>query len=649
MTKILRSWLLVLLTACLMNGQTGTGAPSLADFDSLMSGLLTKYSIPGGSMAVSYRGRLVYARGFGVADRDTGELVQPDSVFRVASVSKPLTMIGIMRLVEQGRVRLDDKVFGQHLRSLTAPPNLVKQAVYDDITVRQLLQHTAGLPSTDNTVDPFFAPRYQQVTQAFGGTGIPTLEQMLRWQITRPLGSTPGAQFNYSNMGLAAAGRVIEAASGKKYEAFLREDVLGPLGITKTRAGRTRLADRTPGEVRYHMPAGATTEASQFGEGQVFRPYSGAFSLELLEGAATWITTSVDLVRIASRLNAVAPGALITRDSFAEIIRRPPAPLSQTTNSFYGLGFNVELEGQSQARLIHNGSLPGTRSVLFRFGTLDVCVAAAFNMRVATELDDDFIGELYSGIRTAANRNRQWPEQDLWGVYYAQDRPRFTAASVVSAASFRGGSIAPGQIITLFGERLAGAALTTAQVNNGRLSTSLDGTRLLFDGTAAPLVYTSAGQLSAIVPYNVAGKARVRVVLERLGVQSDPVEMTVVEAAPAIFTANASGTGPAAVITYPEARIAVLFATGEGLTNPGAEDGALALTQPLPAPRLPVKVLLAGREAKVLYAGAAPGLTAGLFQLNIEVPEDLAATANLPVVLEVGSQRSIAGVTLSLR
>jgi uncharacterized protein (TIGR03437 family) len=639
----------MLLASSLLFGQTGTGSPSLSDLDTLMSGLLAKYAVPGGSMAVSYRGRLVYARGFGVTDRDTNELVQPDAVFRVASVSKPLTAIGIMRLVEQGKLRLEDRVFAQHLRSLTAPPNLVKQAVYDDITVRQLLQHTAGLPSTDNTVDPFFAPRYQQVAQAFGATGIPTLEQMLRWQLTRPLGSAPGTQYTYSNMSMAAAGRVVEAASGKRYEAFLREDVLAPLGITKTRAGRTRLADRTPGEVRYHMPLGSTTEASQFGEGQVFRPYSGAFSLELLEGAATWITTSVDLVRIASRLNPDAPGALLTRESFAELIRRPPAPLSQTTNSFYGLGFNVELEAQGQARLIHNGTLPGTRSVLFRFGTLDLCVAAAFNMRVAAELDDDFISELYTGIRAAANRSRQWPEQDLWGLYYAQDRPRFTAASLVSAASFRGGSIAPGQIISLFGDRLAGPALTTAQVNNGRLSTTLDGTRLLFDGTPAPLVYTSAGQLSAIVPYNVAGKGRVRVVLERLGVQSESVEMTVVEAAPALFTANASGTGPAAAITYPDARIAVLFATGEGLTTPAAEDGALAVTQPLPAPRLPVKVLLAGREAKVLYAGAAPGLTAGLFQLNIEVPEDLAGTANLPVVLEVGTQRSIAGVTLSLR
>lgn len=636
---------LLFLPFSLLVGQTGLAVPSMSALDTIMQELLTKYEVPGGSLAVTYQGRLVYARGFGFADRDTREPVQPDSIFRIASISKPLTAISLMKLRQEGKFNLDDRAFGQHLASVQPPPGMVKQAAYDQITVRQLLQHTAGLPSSELN-DPMFNPRFLPASQAFGGTGVPTTEQFLRWHITRPLLNTPGQVHSYSNVSLFAAGKVLEAVSGKKYEDYIRNDVFAPLGITKTRLGRTRLADRYPGEVRYHMPTGSAPTTSLYGDGPVDFPYGG-FSLELIEAAGAWTSTAVDLVRILSRLNSSQPGAILNADSMTEIARRPPAPVSQTGVNYYGLGFSIFMPASGIPNFFHSGSLPGTRTYVVRYSVQDITYAALFNMR--TSRDDEFIAEVDRRLGAATQQGRMWPTHDLWSSFLTIDRPRFSSSGLVSAASFRGGAVAPGQIVTLFGDKLGGSALVTAQLANNRLTTQLDGTRVLFDGTPAPMVYTSASQISAIVPYNVAGKSQVRVTVERLGVESEAVQVPVSTSAPALFTANSSGTGPAAAITYPDARIAVLYGTGEGVSDPTPLDGALALGSPLPSPRLPVKVLVAGREVKVLYAGAAPGLTAGLFQINIELPEDLANQQNLPVELEVGGNKSLSGVTLTLR
>ncbi|MCX6612415.1 MAG: serine hydrolase, partial [Acidobacteria bacterium] len=573
------------------------------------------------------------------------EPVQPDSIFRIASVSKPLTSIGLMKLRQDGKLTLDDRIFVQQLSTVQPPPGLTRQASYDQLTLRQILQHTAGLPSTDSN-DPMFSPRFLPASQAFGATGVPTAEQFLRWQITRPLINPPGQVHSYSNVSLFTAGRVLEAASGKKYENFMREDIFAPLGITKTRLGRTRLVDRFPGEVRYHMPTGTAQVTSVYGDGQVDFPYGG-FALELIEGAGAWTSTAVDLARIFSRLSPTTPGALLNADSLAEIAKRPPAPLPQTGTNYYGLGFNIFMPASGLPNYFHSGSLPGTRTYFARFSASDITYVVLFNMRPT--LDDEFLSEVDRRLGAGATMARTWPTHDLWGAFLAGERPRFSASGLVSAASFRGGAIAPGQIVTLFGDKIGGSALVTAQLANNRLTTLLDGTRVLFDGTPAAMVYTSGSQISAIVPYNVAGKTQVRVTVERLGVESEAVSVPVAASAPALFTANSSGTGPVAAITYPDARIAVLYGTGEGISDPTPLDGALAVSSPLPSPRLPVKVFVGGREVKVLYAGAAPGLTAGLFQINIEVPEELASQQNLPVELEVGGNKSLSGVTLSLR
>jgi len=234
-----------------------------------------------------------------------------------------------------------------------------------------------------------------------------------------------------------------------------------------------------------------------------------------------------------------------------------------------------------------------------------------------------------------------------------------TEAALVNGASYFSGPIAPGEILTLFGvalgpDDLTGLTLTAQR----RVATSSGGVRVLFDGTPAPVLYASSGQVGVIVPFNVAGKAAVRVQLEFNGRLTNGVTKNVATAAPAFFTANSSGRGGGAFLNgdgglnteaNPAERgsIVVLYATGMGPMRPAMNDGELA-APPYAQPLIAYKVRIADRECEVLYGGAALGLVAGLAQLNVRVPADI-APGIVPVSLEVNGIRSPRTVSLAVR
>jgi uncharacterized protein (TIGR03437 family) len=240
-------------------------------------------------------------------------------------------------------------------------------------------------------------------------------------------------------------------------------------------------------------------------------------------------------------------------------------------------------------------------------------------------------------------------------------KPLIAASAVTSAASGAVGGISPGEILVLYGQNLGPKDLVPGDISPaGRFDNCLARTLVYFDGVPAPLIYSLAGQVAVIAPYSIAGKSSTQVVLEYNDSRSDPIAVPVVAARPAFFTANSSGKGGGAFLDLdyrlitdqnPVSRggYAQLFATGAGLTNPGSEDGALALDfQHLPQVLLPVHVFLGSAEAPVVYSGAAPGAVAGLLQVNIKIPDN-APTGAVPITLLVGSVRSPDGVILAIR
>jgi len=238
--------------------------------------------------------------------------------------------------------------------------------------------------------------------------------------------------------------------------------------------------------------------------------------------------------------------------------------------------------------------------------------------------------------------------------------PLFTSKGVVNAANYQGGGVAPGELITIFGKNLRPATLEQPSVSpSGVVKTAAGGTRVLFDGVAAPMIYTISGQVSAVAPFAIQGRAATQVQVEYLGEQSAPAAVPVVNALPGLFTSDASGTGTGAILNQDlsvnsaanpaeAGSIIVLYATGGGVVAPAVPDGSTLFT-PLSRLTQSVSARVGGMDAAVLYAGVAPGIVAGVLQIDITIPEGVGAGSAVTVDLTIGGVTSQAGVTVAVR
>jgi uncharacterized protein (TIGR03437 family) len=241
-------------------------------------------------------------------------------------------------------------------------------------------------------------------------------------------------------------------------------------------------------------------------------------------------------------------------------------------------------------------------------------------------------------------------------VYGQSAKP--VVKSIVNAASYSSGPVAPGEIVVIFGSSLgpsilAGLVLDAA----GRVATTLSGTQVFFDGIPAPLLYVSQSQLSAVVPFGLAGKAATQVQVVTGGNVSDSIQNAVTLSAPGIFSTDSSGTGQVAATnstgsinsssqpTSPGSYITV-YMTGAGVMTIPNADGSIALSTSNVV--LPVSVFVAGRTAQVLYAGAAPGNVFGLCQINVAIPPDLPYGGSLPLTVQVGTANSQTTATIAV-
>jgi uncharacterized protein (TIGR03437 family) len=237
--------------------------------------------------------------------------------------------------------------------------------------------------------------------------------------------------------------------------------------------------------------------------------------------------------------------------------------------------------------------------------------------------------------------------------------PKPVVQAVTNAASY-GAAIAPGQMVDIWGTGLGPATLTNLTLDsNGMVNTTLANVRILFDGVPAPLVYVSSKQCSAVVPYFGAINSTTHVQVEYQGALSDPLVVPVTATAPGLFTANAMGTGQGSILNQdlsinsasnPAASgsIVVLWATGEGLTDPPGVDGRPAVDV-FPAPLATVSVDIGGLPATVKYSGAAPGYEPGVLQINAQMSPNVAAGNAVPVHVTIGGVTSHDGVTLAVR
>lgn len=295
----------------------GEALPGLEGFDEVMLKLIDNYNIPGASLAVSFNGKLILARGYGYAKKSWIEKipVRPQSRFRYASLSKPLTAAAIMLLVEEGKLSLDDTIIS--LLQELSPQNISDSSV-NQITVRHLLEHRGGFDSSIDRDPMFLNP--------------PLCPGNIKSFLAQKLDFTPGEKCVYSNIGYCILGRIIEKATKMSYEDFLKERVLKPLGAHSIELGASN--ESKPNEVSYYdLPP-------PYYQGQRMSPY-GEFNLEAMDAHGGWIGSAIDFLRFLVAIDGQRPPALLQLNTFRMMLDMPDDPTLRDKPTYYAKGFDV--------------------------------------------------------------------------------------------------------------------------------------------------------------------------------------------------------------------------------------------------------------------------------------------------------------------
>ncbi len=646
---------------------TGASVPGMAELDQIIQSVLKKYDVPGGALAVSAGGRLVFARGYGCADTASNTPAQPESLFRLASVSKTFTAIGILQLYQQGKLSLDDSVFGsiltdyQPMTGQSMNPNLLK------ITVRNLLQHTGGWDR--GVVHRYNGQPYGDPIDFINGAatalGAPlpgTCPDVIRFMLSQPLDHPPGTFYAYSNLGYCTLGRVIEYVSGMRYEQYVQQNILKPLGIGRQKLAATLQSDRANGEVTYYDFPGAPLVKSVFPDVTAVVPaaYGGHF-MESVDSTGEWASSAVELVRFLNGIDGKRGGPLLTPATI-QTMQIDPMLQNEGSGGFYGLGFAFQKLANGQLRWTKDGALPGTstyvvHSPTFNWAVLFNSAPSQSASNTASEdgeptFENDYVNQIESALgRVMVPSIDQFPN-------FASTllTPTLQASNpVVQGATFQPG-IVSGSWVTIRGQNLATATRQwwADEFNGNKLPTEIDHVRVTINEKDASVYYVSPTQLNVQAPADTAtGTVNVRVI--RDGTPSAVVQAQLQNAAPGFFTYGSSsqlflaavhldGVVIGDAFLYPGTRpakpgeIVELYATALAPSQGGViPDSPLALA-PLPT------VTVGGTPAIVHYAGLTG---AGLYQINVMIPQFAnRVSGNLEVRLTYGGVTSPPGAAI---
>jgi len=602
---------------------TGQAVPELAAYDSVVTSLMQKYHVPGVALAVARDGRLELARGYGYADTDLKLPVQPDSLFRLASITKPHTAAAILKLIEQGKLRLSDKAFSI-LSNLQPLPGINVDPRIATITIQNLLEHRSGwYGEADGTgYDPMFD--VDNIAQIMGTPAPADCPTIIRYELGRPLDTDPGTYYSYLNFGYCILGEVIHQVSGVPYDVYLKANITGPIGNSRTAIGGTLKSNQLPGEVAYYDFPGAPLAPSvfpPFGLGP--RPY-GDFYMLANEADGGLVSNSIELLRFLISING---------DGATQLLQTPPTPDPPPYAAVPPVGPGI---------WNFTGGVYGTSTGLFldTVGLQDRTVFAFLaNTRPAS---DAWYTDMNNQLLDVGFQIANWPTNDLF--------PQFqTSFSVVHAASFVAKALAPDEFAAIQGVNLT-ASTGTASSTPLPISLANDSVTIVDSSgatLAAPLAYVSPQQINFLVPAQAQPGPATITVAGSVG-DSPSANVWIDPVSPGLFTANSNGVGvPAALATR-------YTATGSQIQEPVFQCTSVCAAVAIDLGATGDQVILqlfgtglrhasssssvsatiSGQNATVLYAGA-QGTYAGLDQVNVIIPQNLAGAGTVNVVVQV--------------
>jgi CubicO group peptidase (beta-lactamase class C family) len=358
-------FLLPLLAAAFgAKAQTGIAVPQMTQTDNLIKTFLTTYGVPGATAAISKDGKIVYMRAFGYSDIANTAATQPYNLFRIASLSKQITSIAIMKMMQNGQLTMDSKVFGTG-GILQNHPVFSLAAITDsriyNITIQHLLEHSAGWnrelncnpnPTTPypyflGGCDPISFPL--RVTTLTGTANPVSKEALIKFLLEKGLDFAPGTGYNYSNIGYLILGRVIEKISGVSYEKYVQDSILAPLGIFDMHIAKNLLSEKQEREGEY-VGNGYTT-LSCYNTGQYVPWEYGGFSVNAMDAHGGWIASSRDMLKLLAAVDGFNTKPDILQPATITAMVTPSA-----NSQYYAKGWQVN----SFNNWWHTGAIDGT-------------------------------------------------------------------------------------------------------------------------------------------------------------------------------------------------------------------------------------------------------------------------------------------------
>jgi CubicO group peptidase (beta-lactamase class C family) len=369
--------------------------------DSIFNDYFAKNNIRGASIAVTKKGKLVYAQGFGFSNCLDSTRTEPWNLFRIASVSKLITAAAIMKLCENGQLDLEDKVFG-HSGWLNDPEYLqYPDKRMERITVRHLLTHTSGW--NHKRFDPAFAPLV--VAGKFKKKKAAGTEDLIRYTICQTLDFEPGSTYSYSNTGYCILGKIIERASGMPYEDYVQFSLLHPLGIYDMHIGKSFPEDMPDEEVMYYINGKQNLYPAHDGSGLRVPVQYGGNNIELLGPAGGWIASAPELIKLIVAMDGFSSHPdILSRQSVKAMTRH-----EKKINALMGWRGS-----DGRGTWWRTGTMAGTSALVMRFNNETNWVILLNT--TSSDSKSRIHNELSKAIYQCMARVKVWPSADLFSI-----------------------------------------------------------------------------------------------------------------------------------------------------------------------------------------------------------------------------------------
>ncbi len=367
--------------------------PTTEKMEKYIKRWMARNNIRGASLAVMRNEKLIYCKGFGWADQEQEKEAEVGDIYRIASASKLITAVGIMKLCDEGKLTLDSKVFGEEgiLNQFTD----IRDKRAKNITVRHLLNHTSGF--SRRMGDPMF--HIAEIIEWEELSTTPTADELIAFQLDMKLRDNPGGAAQYSNIGYLVLSRIIEQVSGMGYEEYLQSHVLWPAGCYDMHIARNYYKDRYPSEVKYYGHDPNDRIKSYDGTGAMRPREYGGNDITGLQGAGAWVSSAVEMMRLVASIDG-KPGVpdILSKESVAQM-------RNITRKGDYALGW-ARYNAQNGS-LIRTGTMSGTCAYIDH---RDNGISYVFLTNTSHYRGASFTNSIGQMIRDAMTRVEEWPQ-----------------------------------------------------------------------------------------------------------------------------------------------------------------------------------------------------------------------------------------------